>query len=208
MWWFVPFVFLLRYSDSHVYWFHIVWYLLCFLFFTPSAIWLLYVLHRTVTHKLQFVTQMPTSDVDIQFQVPLHEFARSRSRVGLGGIVQTRSSREDKQPASLCQPPSYLSAGEGHGGQDLGSGETTPTSAAPLALTEHAEVVLPPGAEEEEFPEGYVRDERRSGLGNERDHSYRPHDPGGQWELNVGSSSKTAKKLQTAYCKYSEFTQK
>ncbi|KAG9078584.1 hypothetical protein FS749_009357 [Ceratobasidium sp. UAMH 11750] len=32
------------------------------------------------------------------------------------------------------------------------------------------------------------------------DHSHRPHDPGGRpWELNVTSTAKTTKKLQTAY---------
>jgi hypothetical protein len=174
--------------------------MLCFLFFTPSAVWLLYVLRRTITHKLQFVTHMPTSGVDIQLPVPLDRFDTSHSQVETGIHVGEGGRTGWKPPGSIHPPPSCLS----FGGRESGSGDTTPTSAAFLASERHeialalAPTIDTQGAEHRVVSPtspGHI------GLENERDYSRRPHDPGGgPWELNVSTSAKAAKKLQTAYC--------
>ncbi|KAG8694195.1 hypothetical protein FRC09_009999, partial [Ceratobasidium sp. 395] len=168
------------------------WYFLCFLFFTPSATWLLYVLRRTITHKLQFVTHMPTSGVDIQLPVPMERFSESNSHVE----IERRDSWKPSPPVGLHLPPSCVSlpiAGDG-----LGSGNTSPMSDAFLARAAApvpaSQVVSPTSLE------GACRQDLGDGG---LDHSHRPHDPGGgggPWELNVTSTSaKTTRKLQTAY---------
>ncbi|KAG9085729.1 hypothetical protein FRC06_003474, partial [Ceratobasidium sp. 370] len=166
------------------------WYLLCFLFFTPSAIWLLYILRRTVTHKLQFVTHMPTSGVDIQLRVPMERIGESNSHVETGEH-EGHESWESPPPVTLHSPYTHTPfAGDGSN-REASSGGTTPTSAGFLVRAAglgQQPAVVSPGLEHGDLAHG--------GL----DHSHRPHDPGGgPWELNVMSTAKTTKKLQTAY---------
>ncbi|KAG9122195.1 hypothetical protein FRC07_001530 [Ceratobasidium sp. 392] len=163
------------------------WYLLCFLFFAPSAIWLLYVLRRTITHKLQFVTRMPMSGVDIQLPVPMERFSESNSHVDTQ--EGARESWKPPKPVALHLPPSCVSlAGGGTDGTNSNSGNTTPTSAGFLARTDAQQpaVVSPTRLE-------HARQDLEHGA------SHHPHDPGGgpAWELNT--SAKATRKLQTAY---------
>ncbi|KAF8607312.1 hypothetical protein BDV93DRAFT_306959 [Ceratobasidium sp. AG-I] len=179
-----------------------VWYLLCFLFFTPSAIWLLYVLRRIVTHRLQFVTRMPTSEVDIQFQVPMDEAPGSSSRLESGDSQEAQLSIH-QLPEPRRPPPSFLSLGDSSG-RGMGSEETTPTSAVFLA-SGRTDIPLSPastgGAERDRASlHGRTRSLGYLGSENEGGHSQRPHDPGGPLQLDITpSSSKTTRKLQTAY---------
>ncbi|KAG8743282.1 hypothetical protein FRC10_012245 [Ceratobasidium sp. 414] len=167
------------------------WYFLCFLFFTPSAIWLLYIIRRTLTHKLQFVTRMPTSEVDIRLSVPVAGFSESNSHADAGDHGG-RESWKPLPPVGLPLPhlPTPLTGDGSNRGQS--SAGTTPTSAAFLVraadVGQQPAVVSPTSLEHGDLAHG--------GL----DHSHHPHDPGGRpWGLNVTSTTKTTKKLQTAY---------
>lgn len=179
------------------------WYLLCFLFFTPSAIWLLHMLQRTVSRKLQFVTRMPETGREMQFQVALqaleprsmdHEEPTTTHTVpGDRGEHRRRISGEHRhrtsdEPESLHPPPSYR--------EGTDSNQTTPTSAVFLA-PEHQDEVVPPSPVVEDERED-VDITRPTANEHDQDHVHRPYDPGRHmpWEVN---HTKTTRKLQTAY---------
>lgn len=172
------------------------WYFLCFIFFGPTSIWLLYTLNRTITRKLQFVSHVPHSVGE--FRVALEELANA------GSLVRPSIGHEEQWPGELeqqgsLQPPHSPLAGV-HG-RELDSGQTTPTSAAFLA-PEHHDAVLSPAVAVSVARQD-VDDVEPVVDTNSESHAHHPHDPGGHWEVNATlASGRIAKKLQTAYCAF------